>query len=170
MFDAWHDFYLLTGPSAAALIGWLFVIATLTSGFDHEKVVRGTRVYSTPTVFHLAVVVLLSALALMPHVPTGVFAGVIIASAAIGLLYSGFVGLQLRSGRLDGHWADFWYYAVAVGVAYAAVLTAGALVNMECPAAPWTLGGSLLALLLLAVHNSWDLVTWMAPRLRNPGN
>jgi hypothetical protein len=167
MFDAWQNFYLLAGPAAATLIGWLFVIATINAGFDREKVIRGTRVYSTPTVFHFAAVTLVSAVALMPHLPSLACAGAIAVSAGAGLVYCGFVGRSLLSGRLEGHWADFWTFAVAVGVAYAGILAAGLLVAVDDVAAPWLLAVSVLALLMIGIYNSWDLVTWIAIRAKS---
>jgi hypothetical protein len=167
MFEKWHDFYLLIGPSAATLIGWLFVVATLTSGVDRGKVVYGTMVYSTPTVFHLGAIVLLSALALAPDLPALAFGIVIMAAAAGGLVYCGFVAREIRSGRLDGHRADMWFYSAAVAVAYLGLGAAGCLLSLDHGAASWTLAGSLVTLLLLAVHNAWDLVTWMAHRVKN---
>jgi len=164
MLRDWHDFYLLIGPSAAALVGWLFVVATLTSGFDRARAIRGSRVYSTPTVFHLGVIVLLSAAALAPNLPIAVLAVTAIVTAVAGLSYCCYVGLELRSGRFDGHRLDFWYYAFGTGLAHAGLGVAGLLLTLDHAAGPWLLGGSLLAMLLIAIHNAWDLVCWMAPR------
>ncbi len=167
MLQDWHDFYLMVGPSAAALVGWLFVIATLTSGFDRERAIRGSRVYSTPTVFHLGAIILLSAAALAPHLPVAALAATTIVAAVAGFFYCCYVGLELRSGRLDGHRLDFWYYAFATGLAYVGLGVAGLLLAFGHAAGPWLLGGSLLAMLLIAIHNAWDLVCWMAPRAKS---
>jgi hypothetical protein len=56
MFLHWDSFYMLIGSAAGALIGWLFVVATLTVGREQSSVSRGMKVYMTPTVFHFAVV------------------------------------------------------------------------------------------------------------------
>jgi hypothetical protein len=164
MFEKWHEFYLLIGPSAATLIGWLFVVATLTSGLDRRKIAHGTKVYSTPTVFHLGVVVLLSALALAPDIPVPVAGAAIMLSAAGGLLYSGFVAREIGSGQLNGHSTDIWCYGVVIALVYCGIGAAGCLSILEHGAASWILAACLVALLLLAIRNSWDLVTWMAHR------
>ena len=170
MFNAWHDFFLLIGTAAAALIGWLFVVATLTSGSpDRDRAAHGLRVYSTPTVFHLAMIVLISAIALMPSVSVFAVAGAAAVAAAIGLPYCAYVGREIRSGRIGSHKADVWLYGVATAIVYAVLLAAGIGLGARCPAAPWMLAGGLLALQLLSIHNSWDLVTWMAPRANNHG-
>jgi hypothetical protein len=165
MLDDWQNFYMLLGPSAATLIGWLFVVATLTTNSrDHAQTAYGVRVYSTPVVFHLAMIVLFSALTLMPRTPVAVIAGAAIAIAASGLLYSAYVGRAIRSGRLPGHWADFWSYAAATAAAYAVMFAAGLGLATGWPAAGWALAGSFLAQLLIAIYNAWDLVTWIAQR------
>ena len=166
MLQDWHDFYLMVGPSAAALVGWLFVIATLTSGFDRERAIHGSRVYSTPTVFHLGVIIFISGGALAPHLSAAALAVVTIGTGVAGLLYCCYVAIELRSGRLEGHRLDFWYYAFATGLAYAGLGLAGLLLDLGHAAGPWLLGGSLLTMLLIAIHNAWDLVNWMAPRAK----
>ena len=165
MFETWQNFFLLIGPSAAALIGWLFVVATLTqNSSNHAQTAYGMRVYSTPIVFHLAMIVLVCALTLMPHTPVAVIAGAVIAIAAVGLVYCLYVGREMRSGRLAGHWQDFWTYAVAVAIVYAVQLAAGIGLVLGCPESCWMLAGSFLAQLMVAIYNAWDLVTWIAPR------
>lgn len=168
MFDTWHDFFLLTGPASSSLLGLLFVVMTLTSGYDQQTAGTGTRIYTTPTVFHLVVVVALSGGALAPQIPTVPYGTAVIIAAVIGLFYCGFVGREIRRGHVPGHWLDFWFYGVLVAVVYAALLGAGILVVRGAEAAPWALAGGVLALLLAAVHNAWDLVTWIAPRSKRP--
>ena len=171
MFDTWQNFYLLIGPSAAALIGWLFVVATLTQNSrDHAQTAYGMHVYSSPIVFHLAMIVLVSALTLMPHTPLAVIAGAVSTIASVGLLYGLYVGWQIQRGRLGGYWTDFWTYGVAVAIAYAVQLAAGIGLELGWPASCWMLAGSFLAQLMIAIHNAWDLVTWLAPRARTPAS
>ena len=45
MFEGWENFYLIVGPSAAALIGLMFVVVTLTAGRERDD----TRAASTST-------------------------------------------------------------------------------------------------------------------------
>src|SRR3954470_13720467 len=60
MIEGWSDFYLLIGSAAAALIGLLFVVTTLSAGRDRSEVQRGMRLYTSPIVFHLGLVLVLS--------------------------------------------------------------------------------------------------------------
>ena len=66
MLADWESFYLLVGSAAAALIGLLFIVATLTINVDRSSAERGNNFYMTPIVFHLGVIVVLSAMALAP--------------------------------------------------------------------------------------------------------
>ena len=87
MFEPWHDYYLMLGPVAGALIGLLFVVVSLTGQMEHTQAVRGTQVYTTPVVFHLSILVLISSLALGPRLVPMFEALVILASAVAGIGY-----------------------------------------------------------------------------------
>src|ERR1700728_3646185 len=65
MFSAWQNLYQMTGEAAATLIGLLFIVASLTAGRQHSPVhERGMQLFTTPTVFHLVSVLVISALTL----------------------------------------------------------------------------------------------------------
>lgn len=70
MFEKWSDFYVMTGGASAALIGLLFIVVTLSAASEaaNEQVdlTRGHSVYASPAVFHLGVVLFVSALGLAP--------------------------------------------------------------------------------------------------------
>ena len=53
MFHGWENYYLLIGSAAAALIGLMFVVVTLTAGRDRDEVERGKQLYTSPIVWHL---------------------------------------------------------------------------------------------------------------------
>ena len=74
MFHDWENFYLIVGSGAGALIGIMFVVATLMAGFDTPpRVEQGIRVYITPTVFHFSVILVVSAISVVPEIsPTTV--------------------------------------------------------------------------------------------------
>ena len=167
MFQHWDSYYLLLGSAAGALIGLLFVVATLSAGREVSTVTRGTKTYLTPTVFHFAMVMAVSALATAPELPA-LFVGPALGACALaGLVYSVSVCVRLSQGRLEGqHWSDFWYFGAAPGATYLGLSATAAAVWMAPPAVPYGAAFLMLVLMLLGIRNAWDLVTWLAPRTK----
>ena len=59
MFEGWENYYLMIGSSAGALIGLMFVVVTLTAGRDRAELEHGKHLYTSPIVWHLAVILAL---------------------------------------------------------------------------------------------------------------
>jgi hypothetical protein len=156
---------VLIGSAAGALIGLLFVVATLTAGREQSSVSRGMKVYMTPTVFHFSVVMAVSAVATVPELPASIVVLILGACATIGLLYSLWITMRLRKDTLnDQHWSDFWCYGVAPMATYLGVGVSAVAVSMALTRAHYGAAFLLLVLLLVGIRNAWDLVTWLAPR------
>ena len=81
--DGWGNFYVIVGSSAGALIGLQFVVMTLIAGLP---IARGEAqagdIFTTPTVVHFGVVLLLSAVV---SVPWGGIATVAVLWGLVGL-------------------------------------------------------------------------------------
>ncbi|WP_158916175.1 hypothetical protein [Caulobacter sp. S45] len=169
MFYGWQTFYQLTGSAAGALIGLLFIVATLTSGQGLSSLSQGARLFTTPTVFHFAMVLMISALALTPVAERRPSDLITVGCAVVGLVYA--VGVAIRLGRFPDltHWSDVWFYGVGPCVGYAGLALAAILASAGMAHAPYALALLLLALLMLAIRNAWDLVTWLAARRLTPG-
>lgn len=168
MFERWDNFYLLIGGAAGSLIGLLFIVATLNRGRrDADSALRGASIYMTPIVQHLAVVLVVSALASAPAIPAEVAALIIGAVALVALASAGQViwHLQIAKSMQTTHWSDVWWYGIAALLAdlalagYAATLW---LVSPVCAARG--IAVSLVLILLIAVRNAWDLVTWITAK------
>jgi hypothetical protein len=170
MFEGWDSFFLMIGSAGAGLIGLLFVVVTLTSGIERSTALRGTDVFLTPTVFHFGVVLVISAMALAPGLSTATVGAVIAASAITGLIYVATVAVRIRRGVTPEppHWSDLWCYGVAPGAIYLGLGAAAAAVWASPANAGHATAFVLLALLLVAIRNAWDLVTWLAPRKDAP--
>ena len=166
MFENWHDFYLVLGPASAGLIGLLFVVATLQSGRDPEASARGASIYLTPTVFHFAVVLVISAVASAPDLPRWAVGLILGVCGLIGCSYGVYSAVGIRNFKSPDppHWSDFWYYGVAPAVAYLGMMLSAIGAWAQAPADALIIAGVLLALLLIGVRNAWDLVTFLAPR------
>ena len=165
MFAGWENFYLMIGSAAGALIGLLFVVATLTGGLGADKAETGAKVYLTPTVSHFAVILAVSAITAAPRLNPWVTAGLLIAAGLWGLAYSANVSFMLRrrEGPAAPHWTDFWCYGCVPGLIYLAQIAAAAALAMGVFWGQDALAAALLALLLLTIRNAWDLVTAIAP-------
>jgi hypothetical protein len=170
MFEGWDEFYFMTGSSAAALIGLLFVVATLTAGRDRSTMEAGQKIFITPLVWHFGAVLVLSAAALVPSVTPLPYA---LLSGAIALVGVGFgVWITIRISRapqgIEAGWFDIWWYGIFTTIIYVLLGVAAAAI---CSGASWALVGLAvvqMSLLLTTIHNAWDLVTYLAPRADPP--
>ena len=170
VFKGWDNFYLMIGSAGGALIGLLFVVVTLTSGFERAKVLRATTLYMTPTAVHFGVVLVTSAVALAPRLPSSAVGILFALSAVAGLVNAIWACLGIRAGIPGSeppHWSDLWFYGVLPAVAYVALLGTSVALWLETAWAAHATAACLLALLLLGIRDAWDLVTWMAPRQKD---
>jgi hypothetical protein len=168
MFEAWENFYLIVGPSAAALIGLLFVVATLTRGVDSDRVARSNSLYMTPVVFHFAVVMVLSAVASIASLPRGAMAVAAGVCALGGFAHAARIcfAIQIQATPEPNHWSDIHCYGGVPAAIYAFLGGAAGAIWIGAPGAANLVGFTLLALLLISIRNAWDLVTFLAPRQR----
>ena len=165
MFEGWENFYIIVGSSAGALIGLMFVVVTLTAGRDRAEIERGKHIYTSPIVWHLGVVLTLSAAATVPTISAAVFAFGAGAIALIGIAVGArnAVAIARRPGDPDSPGFDLFWYGIAPALVYAG-LAGGALGVLR----GWHWGtaavaADLMALLLVSIHAEWDLVTYLAP-------
>ena len=168
MFSGWQAFYQMTGGAAATLTGLLFLVASLMSGRPMSASAVGVRLFTTPTVFHLASVLVISALALAPTGEGDLQSAVMTLWALFGLVYA----LTRAAGILrlanQTHWSDFWWYGFGPTTAYLALAGAAAATWAHAPHAVYLVALCLTALLVVSIRNGWDLVTWLAPRRDTP--
>ena len=165
MFEGWNEYYFMIGSSAAALIGLMFVVVALTAGRDRSETERGKHLYSSPIVWHLAVILTLSGAAIAPTITPrmfGLFAGALaLLGIAIGTRSA--IGIARRPGDPDSPAFDMFWYGIAPALVYAGL--AAAIVGMFA-GMPWAtsaIAAAILTLLLVSIHAEWDLVTYLAP-------
>lgn len=159
----WANFYLITGSSAAALTGLVFVVITLVANSARPRTPDGISVYSTPTVVHFGVALFLSAGMSAPWrslVPVALLVGV---AAAFGLGYGAYTTLRSRRFAEYRPQLDDWLrYSVLPLLAYLALLAVALGVGPAPVPALFLLGGAVLLLLFIGIHNAWDVVTFLA--------
>lgn len=164
MLEGWEDFYLLIGSAGAALIGLLFVVVTLTTGRDRRSVMWGQRLYLSPIVFQLSLILLLSGAAMAPGLGRTGFAllcGVVaLVAAIVGTRIA--IGIYCAPTGRPG-WDDICWYGLVPALLF--FLLAGAAAALAADAA-WgslAIAAVLMGILLVSIHNAWDLVTYLAP-------
>ena len=164
MFQGWEEYFLMIGSSAAALIGLIFVVMTLTAGRDPKELERGKKFYTSPIVWHFAVILLLSGLATAPTIPVGLFGWLCVGLGALGIAMGvrSVIGIARTFSSSDPGF-DVTWYGIAPAIVYAGLIVAalGVLAGHKW-AAP-AIAADLMALLLVSIHAAWDLVTYLAP-------
>jgi uncharacterized membrane protein YdcZ (DUF606 family) len=172
MFEGWDNFYLMLGPAAVGLIGLLFVVVTLTAGFDRSKAMRGQALYLTPTALHFGMVMVISAIAMAPRLGPGATAAAIEVAVLAGLAGAVRAGIGIRgmtTGENDPHWSDFWCYGVLPILLYLGLFAAALALCWRAAWAAEAIAALLLILLSVNVRNAWDLVTAIAAVAKDGG-
>ena len=164
MFEGWGEFYLMAGGAAAVLIGLIFVVISLMQDRSRESVLGGSRLYMGPIVLGVSFVLVLSAAALTPGIDGRTFAAIGAIVALWGLARGLMSIAGIRKLGDEVHWTDLWFYGLAPSAIYLAV---AAVAWGFWSGADWALralAAVVTAMLLLAVRNEWDLITWIAPK------
>ena len=165
MFAGWQTFYQMTGEAAATLTGLVFVIVSLAAGRQGDVNGNGVRLFTTPIVFHLTSVLVISGLALAPasEPVAPIYVMTVWSLGAFAYATRNLVAI-LRIGEVS-HWSGpvaLWRGAVRrLCRAGRRPTSASSPIGLN---AIYALSISLLALLLIGVRNAWDLATWLAPR------
>jgi hypothetical protein len=161
----WETFYVITGSSAAALTGLMFVVVALRSEAKFEDAEAGVRAFGTPTVVHFCAVLLLAALLSVPGHTLGSLATCVGATGIGGVVLTAWVVVQARRQSSYVPVLSDWIWHVALPfVAYAA-LAATAIVMLRRPALALDLvAATTLLLLFIGIHNAWDAAVWIAAR------
>jgi len=164
MFAGWQTFYQMTAEAAATLTGLVFVVVTLSSGRRTPVNERGVLLFTSPTVFQLTSVLVISALALIPEGETPPPVLLMIAWSAGGLIYAATRLIGIARINDPSHWSDVWYYGVGPTATHLGLAVANIAAFVRLPHSAYAVAICLLALLLLGIRNAWDLATWLAPR------
>ena len=168
MFEVWGEFYLMAGSSAAVLIGLIFVVVTLMHDQPRSTVLAGARLYMGPVVLQVSFVLVLSAAALAKGVTPGAMALIAAVVAVWGLVRAvqSVRGIRGRQAGIEEapHWTDQWFYGLVPGTLYALLGAVAWAFWAAREWAPQALAALITAMLLNAIRNEWDLVTWLAPR------
>src|SRR5689334_22948368 len=92
MLAPWHEFYVLLGTAAAALVALLFVAASIGAGLIDPARSTATRTYMSPIIFHYTCVLFVSLMMLVPDMTERRLA-VIVALAGFGFSVAVLIGV-----------------------------------------------------------------------------
>ncbi len=168
-FATWENFYVIVGSSAAALIGLQFVVIALVAGSRTKSTSREIAAFGTPTILHFCAVLLLSAILSAP------WRGIARADVLLGVCgVAGVIYVMIviwrasRQTRYVPVFEDWLWHAVFPFLAYGGLLWAAIRLPRDSTAALFAIAGTALLLLFTGIHNSWDTVTYIAVRPKEP--
>jgi hypothetical protein len=162
-FHDWHDFYVLLGTAAATLIGAMFVVASIGASFLSRRHAPQIGTYLTPTVIHLASVVLASAAALVPALDWQSLALGFAAGGGAGVVYSILIGWRIARRR-EVKWSNHIWYALIPIVGYGVILAAALSIYLDAVPSFAALAVGLVLLLVAGIRNAWDMIIFFASR------
>lgn len=163
----WHEYFILAGTAAATLTGLMFVAISITASFTSEDSLPGLRTFLSPTIFHLASIVVLCLIVLLPA-DARLFGILVLVAGCLGLAYAASVAVRVErffldpEGRVDAE--DRLYYGRTPVVVHLIVLTAGVFIATGVGIGMWAMAFAVGALLLLSIRNAWDITVWAVIR------
>jgi hypothetical protein len=141
--SAWESFYVITGSSGAALTGLMFVVVALAAERLERTETHGLSAFSTPTIMHFGVVLLIASIMTMPlhgALSLGICLG---ACAAGGLMMS--VRAGVRMGKMttyDPVWEDWAFNVIVPFATYLALLLSAVMVGRTLEPALFAIAGT----------------------------
>ena len=164
-FAAWSDFYVIVGSSAAALTGLQFVVMALVNDLRAPASEQTVAAFSTPTIVHFSMALLTSAIVVMPWPEpwhTGVAASICGAASFVYEL------IVLRRARTQTQYQPvledwIWHFSLPM-VAYTTLTVSAIFMIGRHEWAAFGIAASVLLMIFVGIHNSWDTVTYIALR------
>jgi len=161
---AWSNFYIMTGSSAAALTGLMFIVITLVMGSERlRKSPDGIGTYSTPTVVHFCAALLVSAILSAPWRSLAHLGILLALSGIAGVVYVLRVAQRARrqaNYRPDAE--DWTWYTILPLLAYVAIFAGAIALPADPVVALFAIGGGAMLLIFIGIRNAWDIVTFIA--------
>jgi hypothetical protein len=159
--NGWANFYVIVGSSAGALIGLQFVVLTLIAGRPSLRgQAQAGATFSTPSVVHFGVVLLLSAVISAPWEGIGVVSALWGVVGLCGIAYSVVVARRMRAQTAYKPVFEDWLFYVLLPLAAYTILAGSAFVTRAfARTALFIVGAAALLLLFTGIHNAWDTVT-----------
>jgi hypothetical protein len=164
----WYQFYSLLGAASATMVALLFVTASIAGGVFTPNRRAPLRVFLSATVVHFSSILAASLVVLAPVHSRVVLSPLLLACGMFGLVYS---VLTWRETVRDGLSASIdledriWYVLLPI-VCYLFEIGAGALMLERTRDGCISLAVAMSMLLVIAIHNAWDITVWTITRRR----
>jgi hypothetical protein len=158
----WENFYVIVGSSAGALIGLQFVVIALIAEMPAARAdALAGAAFSTPSVVHFGVVLLLSAIVSAPWHRVETAATLWGLVGLSGMVYTVIVARRLRTQTAYQPVFEDWAFHVLLPfVSYAALAVSAYEAPSHTRPALFQVAGAALLLLFIGIHNAWDAVTY----------
>src|SRR6202012_563974 len=104
--EPWHDFYIMLGGSAGALVGATFVVATLAGNIEKRSI--GIKGFITPATVHLGSILVLAGVLMVPSLTPLVLAALLGIGGLAGLVYWIVIYFRVTTLKVDNI-DRFWY-------------------------------------------------------------
>ena len=167
----WDNFFVIAGSSAAALTGLTFIVITLSAQGGRVNS-SGLKVFITPTIVHFTVVLAFSAFLSMPHHTPWSLCVSLAAAGILGLIYIGTIAASIRrmtSTYVPVH-EDWIWNVILPAIAYGTWLAAGCFIWRLPHASLYAVAAVLVGLMLIGIHNAWDIAVWNSTRKEPEGS
>jgi hypothetical protein len=161
--SSWENFYVIIGSSAGALIGLQFVVMTLVANMPITRgdAQAGTAAFTTPSVIHFGVVLLLSALGSIPWKGLAALAVLWGIIGIGGIIYSALTARRMRSQTAyKTVFEDNLFHVLLPFIAYSMLAASAATSASHLQPSLFIVAAAALLLLFIGIHNAWDLVTY----------
>jgi uncharacterized protein (TIGR02246 family) len=162
MLDAWGNFYVIIGSSAAALTGLMFVVIALMPAVGVRRDLKALEAFASPTVVHFTAVLVIGAIQMMPQHTVETLRDSLVFAGLLGIAYMAIV--IRRSVRQESYAPEFedwaWHW-VLPAVAYVNLFISSLFIVIATDGALVGVAASALLLLFVGIHNAWDAAIWM---------
>ncbi|MEI6226542.1 MAG: hypothetical protein WCS72_17500 [Deltaproteobacteria bacterium] len=157
MFDAWSNFFTMTGSAGATLVGLLFIVVTLNTDLSTSRTLDIARASMTPALYSFGGVMFQSMIALVPWRSPWHGGVVFVVVGIFGLIYR-VNAVRLRSAihlkAIQGPVDWIFHNAVPV-IASVLLILGGAGWVAGAVFAPFAIAGASTLLLVSGIYRTW---------------
>ena len=168
--DEWESFYLIVGGAAGALIGLQFVVMTLIADRPPVRAAESNAAFGTPTIVHFSAALFLSAVLRAPWQTVTSLAVLWGLAGLGGVTYGAVVARRMRKQSTYQPMLEDWlFHGWLPPTAYAVLAVSALAAPSHLREALFGVGGAVLLLLFIGIHNAWDAVAYLVHRRNSQG-